>query len=199
MANKAESKAKKTPAKAAAKKPAAKKSPAAKAKDTSSAETASVFNLMSKDQIMSKTKETAANIQDKAKKVFADVQTRAKGAYAKGAEMTADFAEFQKENAGAVVESVKIYGAGVQDLAKEAFEDSKEAVGVVSTDVQELAAVRSPTEFFELQSKIASRNVDAAVKQFSKSSEAWFKLANDSFAPLSSRASVAMEKVRKVA
>jgi hypothetical protein len=59
--------------------------------------------------------------------------------------------------------------------------------------------VKSPTEFVQLQGKLVSRNFDATVAQFSKTTEAWVKLANDTFAPISNRVSVAMEKVRKAA
>ncbi len=152
-----------------------------------------------KDTIMTKAKTTAADYTASVKDGLATAQERAKVAYDKGSELAADMGEFSKGNLEAVVESGKILAAGVQTIAKTQFEDAKAAVQVLTADVKEMTSVKSPTEFVQLQGKYASRNFDAAVAQLSKTTEAWVKLANDSFAPISSRAAVAMEKVRKAA
>ena len=65
--------------------------------------------------------------------------------------------------------------------------------------MKELAAVKSPTELFQLQGKIARRNFDTFVATSSKNTEAFLKLANDAFAPLTGRVEVATEKLAKVA
>ena len=98
-----------------------------------------------------------------------------------------------------MVESGKIFAAGMQDMAKLAVDDGKGAVETMTSDAKEFAAVKSPTELVQLQGKIASRNFDAAVAQFSKATEMWVKLAGDVAAPISGRMSLAMEKVRKAA
>lgn len=152
-----------------------------------------------KDTIMTKAKTTAADYTAQVKEGLATAQERAKAAYDKGAELAAEMGEFSKGNLEAVVESGKILAAGVQTIAKTQFEDAKTAVEVMTADVKEMTSVKSPTEFVQLQGKLVSRNFDAAVAQLSKTTEAWVKLANDSFAPISSRAAVAMEKVRKAA
>lgn len=152
-----------------------------------------------KDTIMTKAKTTAADYTASVKDGLATAQERAKAAYDKGSELAAEMGEFSKGNLEAVVESGKILAAGVQSIAKTQFEDAKAAVEVLTADVKEMTSVKSPTEFVQLQGKYASRNFDAAVAQLSKTTEAWVKLANDSFAPISSRAAVAMEKVRKAA
>ena len=214
--------AKKAPAK---KKPAAKKAPAKKkvaakkaapAKKTTAKKTVAkkapakrkvaaktTKKSTAKDTIMTKAKNTAkAKTTDytaQVKEGFADLQERAKTAYDKGQEFAADMGEFTKGNVEAVVESGKILAAGVQDLGKVYVEDVKDAVETMTADVKEVAAVKSPTDFVQLQGKIARRNVDATVAAVSKNTEAWVKLANDAFAPLSNRASIAMDKVRKAA
>ncbi|WP_420850008.1 phasin family protein [Pontixanthobacter luteolus] len=107
--------------------------------------------------------------------------------------------EFTKGNVEAVVESGKILASGMQDMGKTYVEDAKGAVETMTADVKEVAAVRSPTEFVQLQGKFASRNFDATVAAVSKNTEAWVKLANEAFAPISSRMSLAAEKIRKAA
>ena len=62
-----------------------------------------------------------------------------------------------------------------------------------------MAAIKSPTEFFQLQGEIARRNFDAMVATTSKNAEMMMKLANEAFAPISTRASVATEKLSKAA
>lgn len=187
--------AKKAPAKKTVKKVAAKKS-APKRKVAAKKATT---NSNPKETIMTKAKTKTADYTAQVKEGLATVQERAKATYDKGTELAADMGEFNKGNLEAVVESAKIYAAGVQEIAKGQFEDVKSAAETVTADVKEMAAVKSPTEFVQLQGKLASRNFDAAVAQVSKTTEAWVKLANDTFAPLSNRASVAMEKVRKAA
>ena len=148
---------------------------------------------------MNKAQETAADYTAQIKDGMANLQARAQTAYEKSTVIASEVGEFSKHNAEAIVESGKILASGIQDLAKNYVEDSKVAVSTLTSDVKEVAAVKSPTEFFQLQSQIASRNFDATIANVSKATEAWVKLANEAFAPISSRASVAMDKVRQAA
>ena len=111
----------------------------------------------------------------------------------------ADAGEFTKGNVEALVESGKVLAAGLQDLGKVYVEDAKTGFETMTADVKELAAVKSPADFFKLQGEILRRNFDAAMATGSKRSEALVKLANDAFAPVQSRVSVAIEKVKQAA
>lgn len=149
-----------------------------------------------KDKIMAtKTTDFAKTAQD----AVAELQSRAKAAYEKGTEMTADVAAFHKGNFDALVESGKVLAAGVQDMGRTVVEDAKSAAETVTSDVKAIAAVKSPTELFQLQGEIARRNLDTLVARTSKNAEVVMKLANDMFAPISTRASVAMERLTKAA
>ena len=128
-----------------------------------------------------------------------EFQTRAKVAYEKGTEVATEVTEFAKGNVEALVESSKIFATGAQSLGKSYVEEAKSAYETMTADVKELAAVKSPTELFQLQGKIARRNFDALVATSSKNTEAFLKLANDAFAPLTGRVEVATEKLAKVA
>ncbi len=176
---------KKAPVKTAATKPAAKKS--------------TTSRFPTKETIMTTAKTTTEDMTAKLKDGVAELQTRAQTVYSKSSELASDMGEFAKGNAEAMVESGKIVASGVQHIAKTQFEDGKTAVQVMTADVKEMAAVKSPTELVQLQGKLASRNFDATVAQVSKTTGMWVKLANDAFAPISGRMSVAMEKVRKAA
>lgn len=195
--------AKAAPTKVAAKKIVAKKTAAAKAPAkkpaAAAAKTLKPATTISqlKDKIMATTKTT--DFTAKAKETVADMQTRAKAAYDKGTEMTADVAAFHKANLDAVVEAGKVLAAGVQDMGRTYVEDVKAAAETVTADVKKMVAVKSPTELFQLQGEIARRNLDTIVAKTSKNAEVMMKLANDMFAPISTRASVAMERFNKAA
>ncbi|MEL6486975.1 MAG: phasin family protein [Pseudomonadota bacterium] len=199
---KAPATAAKAPAKtAAAKKPAAKKAPAKKApakaaaKTTETTTTNPITKL--KDTIMATAEKT--DITTQAKDVAADMQERLKTAYAKTGEFAGEFGEFNKANVDAVVESGKIFVAGAQELVKDNVETGKTVVETVTEDAKKMAAVKSPTELMQLQGELARRNFDAVVSYGSQRTEAWVKLYNDAFAPISNRVSVAAEKITKAA
>jgi phasin family protein len=127
-----------------------------------------------------------------------EAQSRAKAAYEKGTEAVGELTDFAKGNVEAVVESSKIIASGMQDLGRTYAEEAKTAYEQMTADLKELAAVKSPTELFQLQGKIMRRNFDTLMAASSKNSEAMMKLANEAFAPLSGRVNVAAEKISKV-
>ena len=194
---KAVAKKKAAPKKVAAKKAAPKKTTKAAAKKT-----AAPFNpiAQAKDTIMATAKKAqTTDFTKTAKEAFADAQTRAKTAFAKTGELASEVTEFNKGNVEAVVESGKIFFAGMQDMGREQFAATKTVVETVQDDFKKVAAVKSPTEFMQLQGELARRNFDAAVSFGSKNTEAMVKLYNEAFAPISSRVSVAAEKIKKAA
>ncbi|MEO0870885.1 MAG: phasin family protein [Pseudomonadota bacterium] len=189
--------AKKTPAKKApVKKAPAKKAPAkVAAKTTETSTTNPIIKL--KDTIMATAEKT--DITAQAKDMAADMQERLKTAYAKTGEFAGEFGEFNKANVDAVVESGKIFVAGAQELVKDNVETGKTVVETVTEDAKKMVAVKSPTELMQLQGELARRNFDAVVSYGSQRTEAWVKLYNDAFAPISNRVSVAAEKITKAA
>lgn len=150
-----------------------------------------------KEKIMA----TAAKTNDFSQPIadaVGEFQARTKAAYEKGAEVATEVTDLAKGNVEALVESSKIFASGAQALGKTYVEEAKSAYETMSADVKELAAVKSPTELFQLQGKIARRNFDTFVATSSKNTEAFLKLANEAFAPLTSRVDVAAEKLAKV-
>ena len=87
----------------------------------------------------------------------------------------------------------------MQDMGRTYMDEAKSAAETVQGDVKKFAAIKSPTELFQLQGEIARRNFDAMVSTTSKNTEAMLKLANEAFAPVSNRMSLAVDKVSKAA
>lgn len=125
-----------------------------------------------------------------------EAQAKAKAAFEKSTSVLGEVSEFAKGNVEAAVESGKIYAEGVQALGSEFVTESRAAFEKMSGDVKELAAAKSPTDFFKLQSDLVRKNFDTAVAYGSKNSEAMLKLMSDTFAPISGRVSLAVEKAR---
>lgn len=187
--------------KSATKKPAAKKAAVKKtAKRAAPAKRTAKKNVKAKE---SKTMATKTNTKTKTESKMADmasnVQDRAKSAYAKAGNVAGEMGTFTKGNMEAVVESGKILADGMQTMARESVEDVKSVFQQTTEDMRLVAAVKSPTELLKLQGEIARRNFNAVVQYGSKRTEANIKLANDAFAPIQNRISVAGEKISKAA
>jgi len=150
-----------------------------------------------KEKIMATAKTT--DFTQPINEVMGEFQARAAAAYEKSSEAMAEATEFAKANVEAIVESGKILSSGAQGLGKTYVEEAKSAYETLTGDIKELAAVKSPTELFQLQGKIARRNFDAFVATSSKNTEAMIKLASEAFAPISGRVNVAAEKLTKAA
>ncbi|MYL98661.1 phasin family protein [Novosphingobium sp. FGD1] len=135
-----------------------------------------------------------AGIQD----AMTEAQAKAKAAFDKSTSVLGEVSEFAKGNVEAVVESGKIMVEGMQGFGSELVAEGRTAFETMTGDIKELAAAKSPTDFFKIQGDMVRKNFDSAVAYSSKNSEAMLKLFSDSFAPISGRMSVAMEKARSV-
>lgn len=133
------------------------------------------------------------------KTIAADVQDKAKVAYAKGSVVAGEIGTLTKGNVGAVVASGKILGAGLKELGKDSVTEGKQVASTFIADLKAFAAVKSPTEFLELQFKVAQRNIDTALALTGKNGKALGKLASDAAAPLSDRVKTNVAKLRKAA
>jgi hypothetical protein len=112
---------------------------------------------------------TASNTFGGLKDVFTDVKTKAKAAFDKGTSSIGDVTEFAKGNVEAVVESGKIYAAGLQELGSTYVAEGKTAFEALTADAKELAAQKTPVDFFKLQSELAKKNFESAMAFGTKS------------------------------
>ena len=102
-------------------------------------------------------------------------------------------------DSGMLVESSRIAAKGFETLGQEAAEYSRKSFESATAAMKTLATVKSPTEFFKLQSDFVRGAFDSYVAEASKNTEAVLKLAGDAAQPLSNRFAVAAEKVKTVA
>jgi phasin family protein len=142
---------------------------------------------------------STTNFTTAIKTAFADVQGKAKVAYEKGAASVSEGTALAKGNVEAVVESSKILADGLQKLGTDFVAESRGAFETLTAEAKELAAVKTPADFFKLQSDLLRKNFDAAVAFSSKQTEAFVKLGSDSIAPISRRVTLAVESLKKAA
>src|SRR3546814_7170974 len=98
---------------------------------------------------------------------------------------------FAKGNIEAIVESSKIAAKGFEALGQDSAEYGRKSFEDATATLKQFAAVKSPAEFFKLQSDYVRSAFDAVVAETSKKTEAVLKLAGDVAQPLSNRAAVA--------
>lgn len=132
----------------------------------------------------------------KAQAFFADFNDRAKGAVEKSTALIAEANEFAKGNVEAIVESSKIATTGLQSFGQDAAEYSRKSFESATAAMKTLATVKSPTDFFKLQSDFFRTSFDSYVAVASKNTEALIKLAGEAAQPLSNRVAIAAEKAK---
>ena len=139
------------------------------------------------------------NTIEKTQALFADFNERAKAAVEKNTKLAGEFTDFAKGNVEALVESGKIAAKGFEALGQDAAEYSRKSFENATATLKNLSAVKTPADFFKLQSDYARSVFDSVVAETSKNTEAFIKLAGDAAQPISSRVAVAVEKVKTAA
>jgi phasin family protein len=141
-------------------------------------------------------KNEANKVADRIQAVFGDVNERAKTAIERNTRIAEEMTDLAKGNVEAFVASTKLAAKGVEKFGHEVAEYSRKSFEDTSAAIKGFAEVKSPTDLFRLQGEFARTQFDALIAESSKLSETVIKLAGDVFEPLTSRASVAAERVK---
>ena len=131
--------------------------------------------------------------------LFGDMNDRAKSAMEKTSKIAEEMTDFAKGNVEALVESSRIAAKGFESLGQDAAEFGRKSFETATANFKTLATVKSPTEFFKLQSDFMRQSFDSIVAEASKGTETMLKLAGDAAQPLSNRVAVATDKVKTAA
>jgi phasin family protein len=136
---------------------------------------------------------------DRFQSAFGDINERAKTGMEKSAKVMEEMTELTRGNVEAMVASSKVAARGVETLTQEVADFSRRSFEGASTALKSFTEVKSATDFFRLQSDFARAQFDAMVSESSKLSEQVIKLAGDVAQPLTSRYTVAAERVKTLA
>lgn len=146
-----------------------------------------------------KAAETAHIAAEQIKTAFEATNERAKTAMEKSTKIVEEFAELTRGNVEAIVASSKVAAKGVEGLSQDAANFSRKSFEDASAAFKSFADIKSATDFFKLQGDFARSAFDAAVAQSARVSETVLKLAGDVAEPLTSRYTVAAERVKTLA
>ena len=133
------------------------------------------------------------------KTVVSQANDRAKTAMEKSAKVIEELAELGRGNVEAIVASSKVAAKGVEGFSQDAANYSRKSFEEASAAFKSFAEVKSATDLFKLQGDFARSAFDAAVAQSARVSENMLKLAGDVAEPLTSRYTVAAERVKTLA
>lgn len=146
-----------------------------------------------------KTADAGFAAAEQIKTVASEANDRAKTAMEKSSKIIEQLAELGRGNVEAIVASSKVAAKGVEGLSQDAANYSRKSFENASSAFKSFADVKSATDFFKLQGDFARSAFDAAVAQSARVSENMLKLAGDVAEPLTSRYTVAAERVKTLA
>jgi phasin family protein len=123
-----------------------------------------------------------------------DQATKATEGFMKAAEQAT---EFTRGNFEAMTKATQLYVAGVQDLGKQTMAMLQGLADHSVAGAKALGTVKSLKEAAEIQATFTRAAVEKSLAEGAKLQEAALKLAETSFAPLSARMTLAVEKFAK--
>jgi phasin family protein len=141
------------------------------------------------------TQQTAAQFQN----AMGETSQQAKAAMEKGARVAEELADLTRGNIEALVASSKTAAKYVETLSQGAADYSRRSFEEASTALRSFAEVKSPTDFFRLQSDFARSQFDSMVAESARVSETMVKMSGDVAEPITSRYSVAAERLKTLA
>ncbi len=154
-------------------------------------------------EIMTDVIETSKAFAEDAKariqSAVAELNEKAKVAMEKSTKAMEELGELTKGNLEAMVESSKIAAKGVEAMGQDAAEYGRKSFEKTSATIKSFAAVKSPTEFFQLQSELMTSTFDTLAAEAAKTSEAMLKLAGEIAQPISSRVAIVSDKIKSLA
>ena len=144
-------------------------------------------------------KKFAEEAKAKLETAYVDLNEKAKASVEKSAKAIEELSDIAKGNVEALVESGKIAAKGIETLGQDAVDYSRKSFEKATASFKSFSTVKTPTEFFQLQSQLFSSSFDELTKEAAKSSEALIKLAGEVAQPLTARVTVVTDKVKSLA
>jgi hypothetical protein len=141
----------------------------------------------------------AEEAKSRMQSAFTEMTDKTKAAVEKSTKAFEELGDLTRGNLEAVVESSRIAAKAVESIGQETAEFSRQSFEKSSATLKSFASVKSPVEFFQLQSELFSQMIDGLASQTAKNSEKMLKLAGEVSQPISNRVSVMSEKIKSLA
>ncbi len=151
------------------------------------------------NQAQQTAQQTAQQATEQFRASMNDANQRSQAAMERSARMIEEMADLGRGNMEAFVASSKTAAKYMETLTQGAADYSRRSFEEASTAMRSFAEVKSPTDFFRLQSELARKSFDSMVAESARVSETMVKMTGDVAEPITSRYSVAAERMKTVA
>lgn len=151
-------------------------------------------------QTVTAVEQTTAAVEQESKSMseqFGYSQSKVKEGMDKALKTTEELVAFGQGNVEAFVKSSQILATGLQDISKAWAATAQASFEESVSTFKALSGVKSLKEAVDLQSTVAKTNLEKAIAESGKLTDATIKLAEQAFAPLNARFTLAAEKFTK--
>ena len=126
-----------------------------------------------------------------------ETQTKMKDGMDKAMKTAEELLAFNQGNLEAVMKSGQIWSAGMQDLSRQMAATAQASFEETVSTFKALSGVKSLKDAIDLQASLARSTMEKSFSEFGKLTDASFKLAEQTLAPLTARMTLAVEKFAK--
>ena len=168
-------------------------------KPAPSAQKVRAEGTMMMNDVIETGKKFAEDAKAKLETAYADINQKAKAGVEKSTKALEEISDITKGNVEALVESGKIAAKAMETIGQDAVDYSRKNYEKATATIKSFSTVKTPTEFFQLQSQLFASAFDDFSKQSAKGSEAFIKLANEVSQPLTARVTVVTDKIKSLA
>jgi hypothetical protein len=144
-------------------------------------------------------KKFAEDAKAKMETAYADFNEKTKAHVEKSTKAIEELSDLAKGNVEALVESGKIAAKAIETMGQEAVDYSRKSFEKATASFKTFSTVKTPTEFFQLQSQLLSSSFDEFTKEAAKNSEALIKIAGEVAQPITARVTLVTDKVKSLA
>ncbi len=145
------------------------------------------------EMAVSSMKDNAAN----AAAGLTETQTKMKDGMDKAMKTAEELLAFNQGNLEAVMKSGQIWSAGMQDLSRQMAATAQASFEETVSTFKALSGVKSLKDAIDLQASLARSTLEKSFSESGKLTDASFKLAEQTLAPLTARMTLAVEKFAK--
>jgi hypothetical protein len=125
---------------------------------------------------------------------FETTQVEMKANMEKVIKTAEEMVSFGQGNVEAFVQSGQIWAAGVQDLSKTVAASAQQQFDAAVSTFKAMSGVKSFKEALDLHASLARGSVETALAETGRLTDASLKLAEQTFAPITARVTLAVEK-----
>lgn len=143
---------------------------------------------------------TVSNLKEGAAKAaagFTETQVKMKENMDKAMKTAEELMAFGQGNVEAVMKSGQIWTAGVQDLSRQVAATAQASFEETVSTFKAFGSVKSLKDVMDLQANLARSTLEKSFAESGKLTDASFKLAEQTLAPITARMTLAVEKFTK--